>query len=98
HDVDGGMLVEHTLVKGRSNIEPGTVFAIDSMDATSYTISGTNKGSDEAWTAKLASSERGPISDVLRFYDVTLANPKLLGGIFIGVLLAFLFCALTMNA
>ena len=37
-------------------------------------------------------------ADVLTFYDVTLANPKLLGGIFIGVLLAFLFCALTMNA
>ena len=98
HDVDGGMLVEHTLVKGRPNIETGTVFPIDSMDATSYTISGTNKGTGEVWTAKLASSERGPISDVLRFYDVTLANPKLLGGIFIGVLLAFLFCALTMNA
>jgi len=47
---------------------------------------------------EVVSSHNGSISDVLRFYDVSLANPKLLGGIFMGVLLAFLFCALTMNA
>jgi K(+)-stimulated pyrophosphate-energized sodium pump len=40
----------------------------------------------------------GTIADVLAFYDVTIANPRVLGGIFIGVMLAFLFCALTMNA
>jgi K(+)-stimulated pyrophosphate-energized sodium pump len=41
---------------------------------------------------------QGTLGDVMRFYDVTLTNPKVLGGLFIGVLLAFLFCALTMNA
>ena len=49
-------------------------------------------------TINIISSREGSVSDVLDFYDVTLANPRLLGGIFIGVLLAFLFCALTMNA
>ena len=49
-------------------------------------------------TFTLASTRKGSIADVLAFYDVTLANPRLLGGIFLGVLLAFLFCALTMNA
>jgi Na+/H+-translocating membrane pyrophosphatase len=44
------------------------------------------------------SSRRGTIQDVLAFYDVTLTNPRVLGGLFMGVLLAFLFCALTMNA
>ena len=38
------------------------------------------------------------IKDVLHFYNITLLNPRVLGGIFIGVLLAFLFCAMTMNA
>jgi H(+)-translocating pyrophosphatase len=47
---------------------------------------------------ELLSSRNGTLGDVLGFYDVTLANPRLLGGMFIGVLLAFLFCALTMNA
>ncbi len=47
---------------------------------------------------EIVSSRNGMLQDVLGFYDVTIANPKLLGGLFIGVLLAFLFCALTMNA
>jgi Na+/H+-translocating membrane pyrophosphatase len=41
---------------------------------------------------------RARISDILAFYDVTLTNPRVLGGLFIGVLLTFLFCAMTMNA
>ncbi|MEO1582988.1 MAG: sodium-translocating pyrophosphatase [Planctomycetota bacterium] len=47
---------------------------------------------------EIVSSRNGSVRDVLAFYDVTITNPRLLGGIFIGVLLAFLFCALTMNA
>jgi Na+/H+-translocating membrane pyrophosphatase len=35
---------------------------------------------------------------VLAFYDVTLMNPRVLGGLFLGVLLAFAFCAMTMSA
>ena len=38
------------------------------------------------------------IRDVLAYYDVTLMNPRVLGGLFLGVLLVFLFCAMTMNA
>jgi len=59
-----------------------------------------NPGQDgvEQEPFEVVSSHNGSIADVLRFYDVSLANPKLLGGIFLGVLLAFLFCALTMNA
>ena len=36
--------------------------------------------------------------DFMRHYDVTLMNPKVLAGIFIGSMMAFLFCGLTMNA
>ncbi|MCA9293953.1 MAG: sodium-translocating pyrophosphatase [Phycisphaerales bacterium] len=43
-------------------------------------------------------ASKSTISDVLHFYDVSLLNPSVLGGVFIGVLLAFLFCALTMSA
>jgi K(+)-stimulated pyrophosphate-energized sodium pump len=43
-------------------------------------------------------TSRSQIADILAFYDVTLTNPRVLGGIFIGVLLVFLFCALTLNA
>ncbi len=47
---------------------------------------------------EVTSAREGTLADVLAFYDVTLLNPRLLGGLFIGVLLAFLFCAMTMNA
>ncbi len=46
----------------------------------------------------LTSARNGTLADVLAYYDVTLANPRLLGGMFIGVLLAFVFCAMTMSA
>jgi H(+)-translocating pyrophosphatase len=47
---------------------------------------------------ELIGSRNGTLQDVLAFYDTTIANPRLLGGLFMGVLLTFLFCALTMNA
>ena len=38
------------------------------------------------------------LTDFMNYYDVTLMNPKVLSGIFIGSMMAFLFCGLTMNA
>ena len=46
----------------------------------------------------LAPTHKAKIKQLLSFYDVTIMNPKVLGGIFLGVMLAFLFCALTMSA
>ena len=46
----------------------------------------------------LVPSHKAEIKQLLNFYDVTIMNPKVLGGIFLGVMLAFVFCALTMNA
>ena len=38
------------------------------------------------------------IAEFMAAFDVTLMNPKVLLGIFIGSMLSFLFCGLTMNA
>ena len=38
------------------------------------------------------------ILDVLNAYNVSLMNPTVLAGVFIGSMMAFLFCGLTMNA
>ena len=38
------------------------------------------------------------LDDFMMYYDVTLMNPKVLSGMFIGSMMAFLFCGLTMNA
>ena len=38
------------------------------------------------------------MQDFMAYYDVTLINPKVLSGMFLGAMMAFLFCGLTMNA
>jgi len=46
----------------------------------------------------IAQTNNAKIKQLLAFYDVTIMNPKVLGGLFLGVMLAFVFCALTMSA
>lgn len=38
------------------------------------------------------------IPDFMEFYQVNLMNPNVLAGVFIGAMMSFLFCGLTMNA
>ena len=49
-------------------------------------------------TMAIAPANRATIQQLMQYYNVTLMNPKVLGGLFLGVLLAFVFCAMTMNA
>jgi len=41
---------------------------------------------------------KASITDIVDFYNITLMNPKVLVGIFLGSMMAFLFCGLTMTA
>lgn len=41
---------------------------------------------------------RASFVDFMDYFEVTLMNPKVLAGIFLGSMMAFLFCGLTMNA
>lgn len=41
---------------------------------------------------------KATFSDFMIHYDVTLMNPKVLAGMFLGSMMAFMFCGLTMNA
>mgnify|MGYP002560301247 FL=1 len=38
------------------------------------------------------------IPDIMNYYKVNLMNPMVIAGVFIGAMMAFLFCGLTMNA
>jgi len=49
-------------------------------------------------TLKLVSARKASLRQYMDFYAVTLMNPKVLCGLFAGVLLVFLFSALTMKA
>lgn len=41
---------------------------------------------------------KASFTDFMIYYDVTLMNPKVLAGMFLGSMMAFMFCGLTMNA
>ena len=47
---------------------------------------------------KTVATVHATITDIVNYYDISLMNPKVLVGIFIGSMMAFLFCGLTMNA
>ena len=47
---------------------------------------------------RIVAVKRARMADYMRFYDVTLMNPKVLVGLFVGAMSTFVFCALTMKA
>lgn len=63
---------------------------------------GIGKASVDAVVAKFAAMgktlETANLVDFMNVYDVHLMNPRVLLGLFIGSMMAFLFCGLTMNA
>ena len=46
----------------------------------------------------LRRSSQARLGDFMKYYNITLMNPRVLIGMFLGAMLAFVFCALTMKA
>ena len=49
-------------------------------------------------TGTIVKVSEATISDFMTYYNIDLINPKVLIGVFIGAMMSFLFCGLTMNA
>ena len=49
-------------------------------------------------TGTLIDAANATIPDLMAYYNVDLMNPAVLVGVFIGAMMSFLFCGLTMNA
>jgi K(+)-stimulated pyrophosphate-energized sodium pump len=47
---------------------------------------------------KVVANRTATMPDFVRYYDVSVMNPRVLVGMFLGVMLAFVFCAMTMKA
>lgn len=47
---------------------------------------------------KVVNVAEATIPDFMEYYQINLMNPKVLAGVFIGSMMSFLFCGLTMNA
>jgi len=48
--------------------------------------------------AMLVGNATAQLSDFVEAYDLTIMNPKLLCGLFLGAMMSFVFCAMTMKA
>ena len=89
---------------GNTTAATGKGFAIGSAALTalallaSYVITVKEYAIKSGVFGEDATSASVSIQNVVDHYDVTLLNPSVLGGVFIGVMLAFVFCAMTMNA
>jgi K(+)-stimulated pyrophosphate-energized sodium pump len=97
NSVAGGMLLAPERIRTRvsDTIEVGSRHGFagpfdDDANAFHVQLAGSS--------VELVPASRATIEQILAFYEVTLMNPRVLGGIFLGVLLAFVFCALTMQA
>jgi inorganic pyrophosphatase/K(+)-stimulated pyrophosphate-energized sodium pump len=61
-------------------------------------LSVTRDDQPKQFDLELVNAEKASLAQFMTYYNVTLMNPKVLCGMFCGVLLAFLFCAMTMKA
>ncbi|CAI8055609.1 Putative K(+)-stimulated pyrophosphate-energized sodium pump [Geodia barretti] len=70
----------------------------DQLDALGNTTAATGKGFAIGSAALTALALLAAYFQFMSYYDVTLMNPKVLIGLFMGAAMAFYFCALTMKA
>ena len=64
----------------------------NNYDATVTTADGHN------YDFQIVPARSASLPEFMSFYNVTLMNPRVLCGLFVGVMLVFVFCAMTMNA
>ena len=81
---------------GNTTAATGKGFAIGSAALTALALLASYI--EEMKIAMGPAGEGLSIVDVLERFNVSLMNPSVLAGVFIGAMMAFLFCGLTMNA
>ena len=65
---------------------------------TTAWIGSFNGVNDTMLQVEITPIPEATLPQVLAYYNVTLMNPRVLSGLFIGVMMVFVFCAMTMNA
>ncbi len=79
----------------KKRLKPGVTVSMGEADSEHVSI-GRIQGIGH--TVQLVPAVLASLKQYMAFYDVTLMNPRVLCGMFAGVLLVFLFCAMTMEA
>ena len=80
-------------------LQAGAVVQIDTQTRGADGLMGASIDNPDGFgTMKVIPASKASLDQLMQFYGVNPLNPKFLCGLFSGVLLAFLFCALTMKA
>jgi H(+)-translocating pyrophosphatase len=108
---DSGLIVDRVQLSGTGfddRVGVGDRFTLTALPRygaasdAAPTVTGSRRftvtSAEHGLELEVISARNGTLGDVAGYYDLALTNPRVLGGVFIGVMLAFLFCALTMNA
>jgi K(+)-stimulated pyrophosphate-energized sodium pump len=85
------------VLRNRSKIE-AQLAGTGKVDATFNAKAGVFEGSINGMDFEIVPAASASVPQILSYYNVTLMNPRVLCGLFIGVMLVFVFCAMTMNA
>jgi H(+)-translocating pyrophosphatase len=98
HFAAGGalLLASNAVAEGVKNlfVDGGTVTAVGRWDQLAGEYDVTAKGVK----FDLVPADKATLKHMAAFYDISIMNPRVIGGLFLGVMLAFVFCAMTMNA
>ena len=98
HIAAGGalLLASNAVAEGVGNLfsDGKSVKAVGHWDALAgaYDITANGVKFD------LVPADKATLKHMAAFYDISIMNPRVIGGLFLGVMLAFVFCAMTMNA
>jgi len=85
-------------IPGNAQLQPGELDAKLSPPDTDNLVRAEFTHSGQKISVPIVSARKASLTQYMQFYNVTLMNPRVLCGIFAGVLLVFLFCSLTMEA
>ena len=94
------MLGSRSVVTGFGDICPmgSDIDATGTWDARNGSYSASASADGETYKFTLVPADLATLQHMAAFYDISIMNPRVLGGLFLGVMLAFVFCAMTMNA
>ncbi len=109
----GPLVLYHvpTAVEGETHVDAGLIINARNRSAIDEALS-TGVKPDVSYIQKhqlyeasvaghdfeIVPASTASLPQLLNYYNVTLMNPRTLCGLFLGVMLVFVFCAMTMNA
>ncbi len=98
---DGSHHENYTISTFRSTADHAVDVVVDGKPVSmivNHLGSSVRQASDDSLIAQLIATTPAGLFDFMDYYDITLMNPKVLVGVFSGVLMVFVFGAMTMKA